>query len=189
MTHLEDSKIISLFFERSEQAIRELDSKYGPAVKKLAANILNDRLDAEECVSDTYLRVWSSIPPHAPNPLAAYVCAIARNLAINRYRARHAEKRDGSYDLVLEEMQECLPSGVDVETEYEAKELSDAINRFLSTLEREDRILFVRRYWYLESIHDLAERYNVSESKVKSNLFRTRKALRQHLLEEGVSIA
>ena len=185
MTHLEDSKIISLFFERSEQAIRELDSKYGPAVKKLAANILNDRMDAEECVSDTYLRVWSSIPPHAPNPLAAYVCAIARNLAINRYRARHAEKRDGSYDLVLEEMQECLPSGVDVETEYEAKELSDAINRFLSTLEREDRILFVRRYWYADSVAELAAENRCSANRVSVRLFRLREKLRNTLQKEG----
>ncbi|MBQ5489452.1 MAG: sigma-70 family RNA polymerase sigma factor, partial [Oscillospiraceae bacterium] len=93
---MEDSKIISLFFERSEQAIEELDSKYGPAVRKTAANILKDRLDVEECVNDTYLNTWNSIPPHIPDPLAAYVCRIARNLAVNRYHANHAEKRNGN---------------------------------------------------------------------------------------------
>ena len=112
MTRLEDSKIISLFFERSEQAIRELDCKYGSAIKKTAANILNNRLDVEECVNDTYLRTWNSIPPHAPNPLVGYVCRIARNLAVNRYHANNAEKRGGNYGLVLDEMQECIPSGV-----------------------------------------------------------------------------
>ena len=146
MTRLEDSKIISLFFERSEQAIQELDCKYGTAVKKTAANILNDRLDVEECVSDTYLRTWNSIPPHVPNPLAAYVCTIARNLAVDRYHANNAEKRKGNYGLILDEMEECVPSNVNIETEYEAKELSSSINRFLSTLSQEDRFLFVRRY-------------------------------------------
>ena len=103
---MEDSKIIGLFFERSEQAIEELDSKYGPAVRKTAANILKDRLDVEECVNDTYLNTWNSIPPHIPDPLAAYVCRIARNLAVNRYHANHAEKRNGNYDLVLDEIEE-----------------------------------------------------------------------------------
>lgn len=97
---MEDSRIISLFFERSEQAIRELDCKYGGAVRKTAANILDDRQDVEECVNDTYLKVWNSIPPHAPNPLAAYVCRISRNLAINRYHANHAGKRGTNYILV-----------------------------------------------------------------------------------------
>ncbi len=164
MTRLEDSKIISLFFERSEQAIEELDLKYGPAVKKTAANILHNRLDVEECVNDTYLRTCNSIPPHAPNPLAAYVCKIARNLAVSRYHANHAEKRGGGYDLILDEMEECIPSGVSLETEYEAKELGCVINRFLSMLSREDRFLFVRRYWYADSVADLAAREAVIQN-------------------------
>ena len=185
MTQLEDSKIISLFFERSEQAIRELDCKYGPAVKKTAANILNNRLDVEECVNDTYLRTWNSIPPHAPNPLAGYVCRIARNLAVNRYHANNAEKRGGNYDLILDEMQECIPSEVNIETEYEAKELSAAINRFLSTLDREDRFLFVRRYWYLDSVAMLAKRFSRTEGSVKTALHRLRAQLKTHLEKEG----
>ena len=185
MTQLEDSKIISLFFERSEQAIRELDCKYGPAVKKTAANILNNRLDVEECVNDAYLRTWNSIPPHVPNPLAGYVCRIARNLAVNRYHANNAEKRGGNYDLVLDEMQECIPSEVNIETEYEAKELSAAINRFLSTLDREDRFLFVRRYWYADSVSDLATETHGSANRISVRLFRLREKLRKSLVKEG----
>ena len=162
---MEDSKIINLFFERSEQAIRELDCKYGGVVRKTAANILDDRQDVEECVNDTYLKVWNSIPPKAPDPLAPYVCRISRNLAINRYHANHAGKRGTNYGLVLDEMEECIPSGVSVETELEAKELSAAINRFLSTLPPEDRFLFVRRYWYADSVTDLAAVTNSSAGR------------------------
>ena len=185
MTRLEDSKIINLFFERSEQAIEELDHKYGTAVRKTAAKILNDRLDVEECVNDTYLRVWDSIPPHAPNPLAAYVCRIARNLAVNRYHANNAEKRSGNYDLVLDEMQECIPSGVNIETDFEAKELSTAINRFISTLNQEDRFLFVRRYWYADSVTELAAMTNGSANRISVRLFRLRVKLRITLMKEG----
>ena len=182
---MEDSKIIRLFFERSEQAIQELDRKYGPAVKKTAANILNDRLDAEECVSDTYLRVWNNIPPHTPDPLISYVCRIARNLAVNRYHANRAEKRSGNYGLVLDEMEECIPSGVNVETDYEAKELSAAINRFLSTLNPEDRFLFVRRYWYADSVTDLAAATRTSTNRISVRLFRLREKLKITLVKEG----
>ena len=185
VTRLEDSEIVSLFFERSEQAIEELDCKYGTAVKKTVANILRDRLDVEECVSDTYLRVWNSIPPHAPNPLAGFVCRIARNLAVNRYHANNAEKRGGNYDLVLDEMEQCIPSGVSIETEYEAKELSAAINRFLSTLDRKNRFLFVRRYWYADSIADLAAMTRSSANQISVRLFRLREKLRITLVKEG----
>lgn len=185
MTQLEDSKIISLFFERSEQAIRELDCKYGSAVKKTAANILDDRLDVEECVDDTYMKVWDNIPPQVPNPLVGFVCKIARNLAVNRYHANHAEKRNGKYDLILDEMEECIPSGTDIETEYEAKELSAAINRFLSSLSREDRFLFVRRYWYADSVTDLAAMTNDSANRISVRLFRLREKLRKTLVKEG----
>ena len=182
---MEDSAIISLFFERSEQAIDELNRKYGAAVKKTAANILNDRLDVEECVNDTYLRVWNNIPPHVPNPLAGYVCKIARNLAVNRYHSNRAEKRSGNYALILDEMEECIPSGVSVETEYDAKELVAAINRFLSTLDKEDRFLFVRRYWYADSVTELAVLTNGSANRISVRLFRLREKLRITLMKEG----
>ena len=185
MTRLEDSKILRLFLERSEQAIRELDGKYGAAVRKTAANILGDRLDVEECVNDTYLKTWNSIPPHTPDPLAPYVCRIARNLAVNRYHANRAEKRSGNYALVVEEMAECLPSGVDIETEYEAKELSAAINRFLAALNPSDRILFVRRYWYADSVAALAAARGESANRISVRLFRLREKLRKTLVKEG----
>ena len=185
MTRLEDSEIIRLFFERSTQAIDELDRKYGAAIRKTADNILHDRLDAEECVNDTYLRVWNSIPPHAPDPLAGYVCRIARNLAVNRYHANRADKRGGNYGLVLDEMEECIPSGVNVETEVEAIALGEAINRFLSALSREDRFLFVRRYWYADSVSDLAAMTNGSPNRISVRLFRIREKLRKTLMKEG----
>lgn len=185
MTHLEDSKIIALFFERSEQAIAELDKQYGSAIKKTAANILNDRLDVEECVNDTYLRAWNSIPPQKPSPLVSYVCKIARNLAINRYHANIAEKRNGAFDLILDEMENCIPSGMGVETEIEAKELSAAISRFSMTLSRDDRFLFVRRYWYADSVTDLAAMTNGSANRISVRLFRIREKLKESLLKEG----
>ncbi len=183
---MEDSKIISLFFERSEQAIEELDHKYGPAVRKTAGNILRDRLDAEECVNDTYLRVWNSIPPQRPAPLISYVCRIARNLAVNRYHANRAEKRNSEYDLVLDEMEECVPSNMRVETELEAKELAAAIDRFLSTLSRDDRFLFVRRYWYADSVAELAAMTRGSANRISVRLFRIRKKLKKTLMKEGL---
>ncbi len=182
---MEDSEIISLFFERSEQALAELNRKYGAAVKKTAANILCDRLDAEECVNDTYLRVWNSIPPQRPNPLVSYVCKIARNLALDRYRSNKAEKRNGSMDLVLEEMEECIPSDMNVETELEAKELTAAINRFLEALPAEDRRLFVRRYWYGDSVTDLAAAAGSNANRISVRLFRLREKLRNTLKKEG----
>ena len=186
MTYLEDSKIISLFYERSEQAIVELSQKYGAAIRKTAANILNSRLDVEECANDTYLGVWNTIPPQHPNPLVSYVCKIARNIAVNRYHANTAEKCNGNYDLVLDELEECLPSGFNVETELEAKELTEAINRFLQTLEKEDRFLFVRRYWYADSVSDLAVLTGINPNRISVRLFRVREKLKTTLLKEGL---
>ena len=185
---MEDSKIIALFLERSEQAVAELDRKYGAAARSTAVHILNDRLDAEECVNDAYLAVWNSIPPQRPNPLISYLCRIVRNLAVNRYHARTARKRNGSYDLALDELEECLPSSVNVETELEAKELTEAINRFLAALSREDRILFVRRYWYADSVSELASRTRSSPNRVSVRLFRLRERLRKSLTKEGLLV-
>lgn len=188
MRSLEDSSIISLFWARSEQAIHELSRKYGSAVEKTAGNILSDRRDVEECVNETYLKVWNSIPPQKPNPLVSYVCRIARNLAINRYHADKAEKRGGNYALVLDEMEECIPSGMNVETELEAKELAAAINRFLPSLNEEDRFLFVRRYWYADSVSALAAMTGGSQNRVSLRLFRIREKLRKALTKEGFSV-
>ena len=182
---MEDSKIVALFFERSEQAVAELDKQYGAAVKRTAAHILNDRLDVEECVNDTYWKTWNSIPPQKPSSLGCYVCKIARNLAIDRYHANKAEKRNGDFDLILDEMEECIPSGMRVETELEAKELSAAISRFLLTLSREDRFLFVRRYWYADPVTALAAVTHGSANRISVRLFRIREKLRKTLTKEG----
>ena len=188
MTQLEDKEIISLFFERSEQAIAELDKKYGAAVRKTASNFLSSRHDVEECTNDTYLGVWNSIPPKDPDPLISYVCRITRNLAVWKYHSNTAQKRNGQYDLVLDELEECIPSTADVETDYEAKELSAAINRFLSTLNQEDRFLFVRRYWYADPVSDLAAMTNGSANRISVRLFRLREKLRNTLTKEGLLV-
>ena len=185
---MEDSQIIALFIERSEQAIAELDRKYGAAVKRTAANILSDRLDVEECVNDAYLGVWNSIPPQRPSPLVSYVCRIARNLAVNRWHANTARKRSANYELVLDELEDCLPSGADVETELEAKELTAAIDRFTAALSREDRFLFVRRYWYADPVSELAALTGGSADRVSVRLFRLREKLRKTLTKEGLLV-
>lgn len=188
MTHLEDCEIIDLFFERSEQAIRELDKKYGRAVKKTAENILREQQDAEECVNDAYLGVWSSIPPRRPDSLGAYVCRIARNQAVSRLRSETAAKRNSGFDLVLDELADCIPSAADVEAEIEGKELAQAVSRFLSTLPYDDRFLFVRRYFFADSIKDIAAETGRKENRLSVRLFRLREKLRKTLVKEGLLV-
>ena len=186
MTHLEDSKIISLFYERSEQAIAELDRKYGPAVKKTTTNILSDMLDVEECIDDTYLGVWNTIPPQRPDPLLSYVCRIVRNLALKKYHENTAQKRNSIYDVALDEIADCIPAPFSVEDEIMAKEVAGIINGFLETLDRQSRIMFIRRYWHADSIEELAALFHRSRHYISVRLSRTRKALKQHLEKEGV---
>ena len=188
MTHMEDSMILDLFFERPEQAIWELDHTYGAAVRKTAGNLLRDPQDVEECVNDAYLGAWNSIPPQRPDPLVSYVCRIARNLAVSRLRSETAAKRNSSLDLVLEELEECIPSGMSVETELEAKELGAAINRFLGSLSKEDRFLFVRRYWYADPVRELAAMIGASPNRISVRLFRLREKLRNTLKKEGLLV-
>ena len=180
-----DTEIIDLFFERSEQAIEELDKKHGSAVARVARNILGNAQDAEECVNDTYLGVWRAIPPHRPSPLRSFVCKIARNLATTRYHANTAEKRNSQYDLALEELEEALSDGGSVEEALEAKELAAALNTFLSTLKASDRVLFTRRYWYADSPRDIAAMLHTSPNSVAVRLFRIREKLRHYLEKEG----
>ncbi len=186
MTHLEDREIISLFFERSEQAIAELERKYGAAVRKTASHILSSRQDVEECANDTWLGVWNAIPPQRPDSLIAFVCKITRNLATWKYHSNTAQKRNGRYDLVLDELEECIPSAVNVETEYEEKELSAAITLFLDTLSYENRFCFLRRYWYADAVSDIAAMTHSSSHRISVRLFRTRERLHRYLKEEGL---
>lgn len=185
---LDDRKIIELFYERSEQAIKELSKKYGSVCERMANNILNNMSDAEECVNDAYLGVWNSIPPENPESLAGYVCRIVRNLAIKRYHENTALKRNSFYDIPLDELDECLASSSSAGDELEAKELSEMINRFLATLDKKNRTMFVRRYWFSDSIEEIAGSFKTSRHYVSVKLSRIRKALKKYLKKEGVSL-
>jgi RNA polymerase sigma-70 factor (ECF subfamily) len=183
-----DEEIISLFFERSEQAISELAAKHGKAVARIVRNILSDEEDVKECVNDTWLGVWNSIPPNRPDPLRAYVCRIARNLAAKRYHANTAEKRNSQYDLALEELAECIPDRDNVEDTYGAKELAAAISSFLDTLDYRDKFLFMRRYWYADSLSDIAAMSGLGYKTVSVRLTRVKAKLKKHLMEEGLLV-
>lgn len=182
---MEDREIISLFFERSERAIRELSEKYGRLIFCIASNILGNWEDADECVSDTYLGVWNDIPPQEPNPLIAFVCRIARNIALKKYRANTAQKRDFSRELPLAELENCLfsPSAEEI---CSTRELGRAIDRFLDTVDEESRIIFLRRYWFSDAVGDIADLLDMTENNVSVKLSRTRNKLRKYLQKEGV---
>lgn len=183
-----DTEIVNLFFERSEQAITELAKKHGNAATKVAKNILGNEQDVEECVNDTYFGVWNAIPPHKPFSLQAFVCKIARNLATMKYHANTAEKRNSQYDVALDELEEYLSDDNNVEDEYDAKELAEALNVFLSTLSYSDRFIFTRRYWYSDPLQDIAKMANSTTNSVTVRLFRIREKLRIYLKKEGLLV-
>lgn len=185
---MHDSEIIDLFFERSDQAIVELSKKYGALCRKVSQNILNNVLDAEECVNDAFLGAWNTIPPQRPNPLRTYICRIVRNLSIKKYHANTSMKRNSFYDVALDELEECLPSPVNVEKELAAKELTDLLDSFLDTLDKGNRILFMRRYWYSDSISDIASGLQISKNSVTVRLFRIREKLKKYLRKEGFEL-
>ena len=182
---MEDSKIIALFFDRSEQAITELSSKYEKLCMRIADNILGNEQDAEECVNDAFLGVWNTIPPQNPNPLKAYICRIVRNIAITRYHANTALKRNSHYDVALEELEYCLFATNTPESTLHAKELSRLLDRFLSTLDTRSRVMFVRRYWYGDSVADIAAAFRVRPNSISVQLSRLRSKLRKFLIQEG----
>ena len=184
---MDDSAIIELFFARSEQAIRELDGKYGKTCHRLSSNILHNSQDAEECVNDAYLGAWNAIPPARPNPLLAFLCRIVRNLSLMRYHADRAAKRGGgSYTVALEELEGCLASPQTVEGNMEEQELIRLIEDFLDTLSPENRVLLMRRYWFSDSYGEIAARTGLSEKNVSVRLTRIRKQLRNYFEERGV---
>lgn len=185
---MDDNRIIELFFERSEQAVTELSAKYGRVCMSVAANVLNDRCDAEECVNDALYAVWNTIPPKKPDSLIAYVCRIARNLSVNRFKRNSAQKRGGARDLCISELDECLPSGDAAEERFETKELSRLIDEYLDGLDRTNRMLFVRRYWYMDSFEKLAKTAGLSAGAVRTRLTRMRGALREFLESRGVDV-
>ena len=185
---MEDAGIIELFFERSEQGIRELDIKYGKACRKLPYNIVNNRQDAEECVNDAYLGAWNAIPPVKPDPLLTYICKIVRNISLNLYHRKEAAKRSSHYTIAMEEIEACIAATNAVEAEIEAVELAHSIERFLDTLTVENRVLFMRRYWFSDSCRDIAGFMGLTEKNVSVRLTRIREKLRQYLIEREVFI-
>ncbi len=185
---IKDEAIIELFFARSEQAIRELELQYGRLLRALSQNIVNNRQDAEECVSDAYLGAWNAIPPARPDPLLTYLCKIVRNLSLKRYWQNRAAKRSGAYTAALEEIEACIAGPNTVETEIEAKELARSIERFLDTLTAENRVIFMRRHWFSDSYQEIAGRIGLSEKAVSVRLARIRRKLKQYLTEREVSV-
>ena len=185
---MQDEQIVALFFERSEAAVTQAQIKYKSLCTMIAGRILSDARDAEECVNDAFLRAWNSIPPEKPRSLGAYLGRITRNLAIDRYSYNHAEKRNSDLTEAFEELEACLPASPDAESTLLQREFREFIDRFLRAQSRTNRIYFIRRYWYGESVREIANDYHVSEEKVKSSLFRTRNRLRHALEKEGIHL-
>jgi len=182
-----DDQIIRLFFDRSEQALLETQKKFGPYARRIVENILPSEEDGDECLDDVYMTLWNKIPPEQPKSLKAFVGTIARNAAISRYRAEHAEKRGGGALLSLSELEECV-DGRSIEEKLQTRSLTELLNSFLAELPKEARVIFVKRYWYLSSVQQIAEEMDCSEGKVKMSLHRTRKKLKDYLKKEGYSI-
>ncbi len=184
---MDDQQIIDLYFDRNEQAITETDVKYGKLCHSIAYNILSNREDAEECVNDTYIGVWNAIPPTRPNNFMAFVCRIARNLSLKRLEFLKREKRSADVILSLDELSAVLPD------ERYAPDVSDEdvgrlISQFLRTQKEDVRNVFIRKYYFFDSVKKIAERYSFTESKVKNMLFYTRNKLKDYLIKEGVEI-
>lgn len=184
---MEDHRIIDLFFARAQQAIAELAQKYGALCRGIAYNILLNRQDAEECENDTYLRVWDTVPPTRPDSLRCYVSRIVRNLSLDRVRYYTRQKRSAPYDALLSEMSECIPDRFDMEQAADDT-AAEAVAAYLRTLDAQTRVLFVRRYFHMESVESLARRYGLKASSVSTRLTRTRARLRTWLEREGVTI-
>ncbi len=184
---MDDGKIIDLYWMRSETAITETADKYGRYCHGIARGILQSREDAEECVSDTYMRAWNAMPPKRPDCLKTFLGRITRNLSLNRLEQKTARKRaGGQLPLVLDELAECIPDGVSAEQTAEDAAVAALLDRFLDGLAPDVRRIFVRRYWYMHSIRQIAKGYGITESRVKVTLYRTREKLKAALAKEGI---
>ena len=186
---MEDKQIISLYFQRDEKAITETQTKYGSYCFRIAQAILDSPTDSEECVNDTYLRAWNSIPPQRPRYLKLFLGRITRNLSIDRLRSHAAQKRGcGETALALEELSQCISADGDPANALELKELQQAVGRFVHTLPRRERNLFLCRYFYMEAYSTLAKRFHIREAYARLILSRVRKKLRDYLTEEGFEV-
>ena len=185
---MEDEKIIALYWSRDQQALGESQRKYGAFCLRLSENILASREDAEECVSDTWLRAWDTMPPQRPNSLRAYLSRICRNLSLDRWRAKRAQKRGEGLEVLLEELEDCVPAVPSAEAAAESREITRCIDQWLGTLEQEDRTAFLRRYWYGQQVKELAKQAGCAPQKMAQRLYRLRQSLRRALEEEGITI-
>lgn len=185
---IDDEKIIELFFERSEQAIRELDIKYGKICLNLSYHIVNSRQDAEECVNDAYLGAWNNIPPVRPAPLLSYIVKIVRNISLKNYWRKEATKRNSVCTIALQEIEGCIADPKTVEDEVEIKELARIIENFLDTLTVKERVIFMRRYAYMDTYADIAECVGISEKNVSVRLTFIRQKMKRYLVERGVFV-
>jgi RNA polymerase sigma-70 factor (ECF subfamily) len=181
---MDDQSILDLLWQRSEQAIEALTDRFGALLHRICMNILGDPLDAQECVSDTYLALWNAIPPEKPDPLCAYTYRVGRNIALKRLRSNTAQMRNSAYEVSLDELSGCI-AGHTLEETVDARELGRAIDRFLDTLSRENRVIFLRRYWYGDSVSQIAADLNLRPGTVSVRLSRTRDALKHYLIKEG----
>ena len=182
-----DSQIIALFWERNEDAIRETDAAYGRKLYAVSDKILRSAQDAEESVSDTYMRAWDTIPPQRPNYFFAYLAKICRNCSLSRLQWNSASKRSAEIVSLTQEMENCIPDRSH-ERKLEGEEIGRVLNQFLDSISLESRLIFMRRYWYTDSIAEIAARYNISQAKVKTQLHRTRNKLQLYLAKEGIYV-
>jgi len=186
---LEDSKIVDLFLERNEKAIKESEKKYGKLIRQIALSITEDHQLSEECENDTYLSAWNLIPPNEPRDyLSAFLSKIVRNISLDKCRARRSAKRMADTVSLDDELAACLHGDMNVPDEVDSRLLGDAISKFLKDQPKEQRIIFVRRYWYQDSVTEISMRMNISESKVKVTLHRTREKLKKYLKKEGYTV-
>ena len=184
---MDDLQIIELYFARDEHAIKETDRKYGKLCFRVAKNLLFNNEDSEECVNDTYLTVWNKIPPTRPNNFTAFICKITRNLSLKRLEVSNAMKRSAGTIISMSELEKALPDQC-IAPDVEDEELGKLISAFLWSEKALDRNVFLRKYWFFDSISDIAERYSMNENSVKSMLFRSRNRLREFLRKEGIDV-
>lgn len=183
-----DIQIIELYWNRDERAIAESNSHYGAYCGRIARNILSNYEDAEECVSDTWLRTWECVPPQRPNSLAAFFGRIVRNLSISRYRAYRAQKRFNGITILLSELDDCVPAPSSVEQASEDRLITEAIDNWLSQLPKDDRVLFIRRYWFGDAVNTLAEECGLTQNQMAQRMLRLRKGLKAALIQEGIEV-
>ena len=185
---MDDKIIIEMFWHRSEDAVEALDKKYGAILRAFSQRILSDTSDVEECINDAYFSIWNRIPPEKPDHLLSYVRRIVRNISINRHKKKTAQKRNTVYDVALSELEWCLSETQSMESKMEQAELTQAIEKFLAQLSTENRVIFLRRYWYSDNYEEIAKRVGTNQKVISVRLVRIRKQLKKYLIERGVEI-